>query len=153
MPNTCIKHIALIVYQVKCQEKFFTTFQQLSWETPLFRWGQDQFSLAHLILTFAHKSQGGGGQEDYCPPPVYAPVYIYSRKHLIRLYIIYIYMYQWQRFSTSVCRRLNVCRDTLIPDSLVKSIPAILCAVWDRLSSITIRKDFPCTFIFNRSTQ
>ena len=38
--------------------------------------GQAIFDLPHLILTFAQKSKRGGtlggGQEDYCLPPLYA---------------------------------------------------------------------------------
>ena len=51
-----------------------------------FRWGKLIFCLPHLILTFAQNSQGGrgppgmlrGGQEDYCPPPAYATVLIFT---------------------------------------------------------------------------
>jgi len=50
------------------------------------RWGKLIFCLPHLILTFSQNSQGGkgppwdaqGGQEDYCPPPAYATVLIFT---------------------------------------------------------------------------
>ena len=38
-------------------------------KTPLRRWIQAHLYPAHLIFTLTHKSQEGGSQEDYCPPP------------------------------------------------------------------------------------
>ena len=99
MPNTCIHHIAIIVYLIGGGREILDKIEILEErkngatstkkivqllfikrKTPLCRWVQAHFYPAHLILTFTDISQEEGVgswmprwvQVDYCPIPVYA---------------------------------------------------------------------------------
>ena len=87
MPNTCIMHIAIMVYEVGedlKSENWGKIWKQMARSaknicllvfkvenTPLLMDASSFFYLPHLIFTFAHKSQPPMGCPGLLPPPLY----------------------------------------------------------------------------------